>query len=131
MSNTRPENAEVVGRYEPATVIGTKGQERVTAKIDTGSDRSTIDQQTLESIGRSGTVDTVTTRSGNGTESRAIVCICVELINVENGIRIIEADVSDRSEYTGELLIGADLLTELGLKVDAGIDNRVSEERVE
>jgi len=121
MSDTT-ESEGVVGRYERVAVTGTSGREEVTAKIDTGSDRSTVGESVLSAIGRTGTVDDVTTRSGDGTETREIVCVCVELLDLQRRRRVVEVDVSDRSAYTGDVLIGADLLSELELVVDVTDD---------
>ncbi|ACV49402.1 aspartyl protease family protein [Halomicrobium mukohataei] len=116
----------VIGRYERVEVTGTTGQQRVTAKIDTGSDRSTIDESVLSSIGETGTVGDVTTRSGSAAETREIVCVCVDLLDVSDEARVVEVDVSDRSAYTGEMLVGADLLSELELLVDV-TDDRITD----
>jgi hypothetical protein len=121
MSDTT-ESEGGVGRYERVAVTGTTGREEVTAKIDTGSDRSTVGETVLSAIGRTGTVDDVTTRSGDGTETREIVCVCVEFLDVPLAGRVVEVDVSDRSGYTGDVLIGADLLRELELVVDVTDD---------
>lgn len=114
----------VIGRYEPVEVTGTKGSKQIPAKADTGSDRSTIDKEVLEEIGSTDPVYDVNTRSGGDVENRDVVPIHVDILNVEDGVRVVEADVTNRDSHSGDFLIGADLLQELDLLVNASIDNR-------
>lgn len=119
MSNERP----VVGRYEPVVLAGTEGTTRVAAKVDTGSDRSTVDETVIEEIGSTQFNGNVKTRSGGTVQKREVVSVSATLETVEDSTRVVEADVDDRSHYTGDFLIGADLLEELGVLVDPGLDN--------
>ncbi|ELZ09635.1 glutaminyl transferase [Natrinema thermotolerans] len=111
----------VVGRLETVAVSGTDATETVVAKADTGADRTTIDETLLERIGSTGAIDDVTVRSGGSAESRDIVAISVDVRSVDRGPRVVLADVDDRQPYTGEVLLGSDLLD--GFYVDCELQN--------
>jgi len=114
---------DVVGRFEPVVLTGTEGSVRTKAKIDPAADRSNIGELALNSIGRSdynGETDTIV---GDSKENRDTYEIAVELSNVIDSRILVQPNEKDRSNFTGEFLIGMDLLEEFDLVIDPLVDN--------
>lgn len=115
----------VVGRSEPVMVSSITGEITVSsvARLDTGADRSSIDQSIVDALGLDLT-DAPTTRTASalGTEERKLVEISIEFAGTT---RVLEMSVADRSARSFPVLLGVDALE--GFVIDAARDDSAGE----
>lgn len=105
---TADEEQEIVGRHEVVEVVGLSDTARVEAKMDTGANRTTIDEELACEIGAGPLVERNTFRGSAGGQSRRLV---VELtVRLYGNTHEIEASIADRSDLTTDVRLGCDAL---------------------
>lgn len=115
----------VVGRSESVTLSSSTGAFAIetTARLDTGADRSSIDQSIVDKLGVDLTdAPTIKTSSALGTEERKLFQISV---GIAGATRDLEMSVTDRSDRSFPVLLGVDALE--GFVVDPARDENVTE----
>src|SRR6056297_2875512 len=130
----RPKRAAnvVVGYIEEVVVSGTRGNETVLAKSDTGATRTSIDAELAAEIGTGPILDIVKIKSGSlkGGRSRPVVDLVVGLGGTQHTVT---ASVEDRSHMDYQVLLGRDILRHYQVDVNhrADADREVDTEEEE
>jgi hypothetical protein len=116
----------ILGRSEHVLLTAAGGDAvavRSVARLDTGADRSSIDQSIVDALAIDLTnAPTVQVGSALGTEERKLVNIVIEFAGAS---RTVEMSVADRSARSFPVLLGVDALE--GFVVDPGRDDLSSE----
>lgn len=112
------EGKQIVALYEPVVITGPKGSVKAAAKADTGSTSSNIEEDLLNEIGRTVYKSNMTINVGEAKEEREAEFVTVDFQSFEGERRLIEVNIKNRDNVTGDFLIGQDLLKELDLVVD-------------
>lgn len=99
----------IVGVVELVTIKGKKGMKTVKGKLDTGSDRTSVDYNIAAKVGLGPLVDTVKVRSSVANNSETRVLVEAELIIHQQHFNL-PVSVDDRSKMKYAVLIGRDLL---------------------
>lgn len=100
---------KIVGVVELVTIKGKKGMKTVKGKLDTGSDRTSVDYNIAAKVGLGPLVDTVKVRSSVANNSETRVLVEAELIIHQQHFNL-PVSVDDRSKMKYAVLIGRDLL---------------------
>ncbi len=122
LSATSFEERVVIGLTERIVVSGTKGNETVVGKCDSGAARTSIDLQLAADIG-AGPIHTVSrVRSGSRASgrSRPVVDLVLGIAGTQHTV---EANIEDRSHMTYPLLLGRDVLKHYHLDVTRRVEN--------
>ncbi|CAI50228.2 RimK family protein [Natronomonas pharaonis DSM 2160] len=117
-----PVDPPVIGYTEEVVVMGTSGQETVTAKSDTGATRTSIDARLAADIGTGPIKDIVKIKSGSlkSGKSRPVVDVVVGIGGKQHTV---SASVEDRSHMDYPLLLGRDILEHYHVDVRKRIDD--------
>lgn len=107
---------EIIGLIEFVTVKGQIGKERVEAKIDTGADRSSVDQELAAKVGLGPITDTVKVRSALGERKTRIVTDAEIILNGQSFK--VPVSIGDRSNMKYGIIIGKDILTQCDFLID-------------
>ena len=99
----------IVGIIELVTVKGKKGMKTVKAKLDTGTDRTSVDYNLAAEVGLGPLVDTIKVRSASGTNPETHVLAEAEIIIHQQHFSL-PVSMDDRSRMKYAVLIGRDLL---------------------
>ena len=116
----RTENV-VVGYIEDVVVSGTRGNETVLAKSDTGATRTSIDAELAADIGTGPILDIVKVKSGSlkSGRRRPVVDLVVGLGGTQHTVT---ASVEDRSHMDYPVLLGRDILKHYQVDVNHRAD---------
>lgn len=112
---------KIVGLYEEVLIAGPDGAVKAAAKADTASTSSNIERDILDEIGSLEHEGGQTVNVGETQQDRDAEIVSVELLRSENNQRVVEANIKDRDNLTGDFLIGQELLSEWGLVVDVDV----------
>lgn len=98
-----------IGYIEEVVAMGTRGQETVFAKSDTGATRTSIDSKLAADIGTGPIKDIVTVKSGSmkSGKSRPVVDL---VVGIGGRQHTVTASIEDRSHMEYPLLLGRDIL---------------------
>lgn len=96
----------IVGLVEPVRIIGPKKEIEVTAKFDTGAERTSIDKQIVSEIGLN-PIGKTTTVNIHGKSVRPLVDVKLKIKGKKLNVK---ANVSDRSSRKYKILIGRDVM---------------------
>lgn len=115
-----------IGYVEEVVVMGTRGQQSVLAKSDTGATRTSIDAGLAAEIGTGPITDTVRVRSGSVKtgKSRPLVDL---VVGVSGRQHTVTASVEDRSHMDYPLLLGHDVLEHYDVDVRRRADSNAAE----
>lgn len=102
-------DGKIVGIIELVTVKGKKGMKTVKAKLDTGTDRTSVDYNLAAEVGLGPLVDTIKVRSASGTNPETHVLAEAEIIIHQQHFSL-PVSMDDRSRMKYPVLIGRDLL---------------------
>jgi hypothetical protein len=121
----------VIGRFEPVVLEAGDQQVRVKAKVDPAADRSNVAELAVAMMAAE-PEDDVQTRAGSVSEGRPTVNLSI-YIPILGGAEPIEVEpnIKDRSNYTGNFLIGMDILETSCPMIDPLVDNFVGLDEVE
>jgi hypothetical protein len=108
----------VVGLIEEVVISGATTSATVLAKCDTGAKRTSIDEALAADLGLESDSKTVTVRSSNGVERRAVYPFEVDIGDRRH---LVYASVTDRGAMSYDVIIGRDILTDY--LVDSSTDN--------
>mgnify|MGYP006292198213 CR=1 FL=1 len=98
----------VVGLIEPIIIKGNNGESReVTARIDTGATKSSIDKELVEELGLGPVIRERMTKQVHGVTWRPVIKVRIELAGRKFNFQF---TVADRSEMTYKVLIGQNVL---------------------
>ncbi|MEF8789330.1 MAG: RimK family alpha-L-glutamate ligase [Haloarculaceae archaeon] len=114
-----------VGYIEEVVVMGTRGQQTVLAKSDTGATRTSIDSRLAADIGTGPIKDIVKIKSGSvkSGKSRPVVDL---VVGVRGTQHTVAASVEDRSHMDYPLLLGRDILRHYHVDVQRRADSSVN-----
>lgn len=99
----------VVGQRELVRMTGPDGTTiEVTATVDTGAGRSSIDDDVARDLGIDpGQASTITVQSALGEEERPVAPVAFQ---VAGRTQVVEVSINDRAELTDPVLVGRDQL---------------------
>lgn len=117
-----PGERVTVGYIEEVLVIGTRGQETVMAKSDTGATRTSIDAELAAQIGTGPIKDIVKVKSGSRKSGRTRPVVDL-VIGVGGQQHTVTASVEDRSHMDYPLLLGRDILQHYRVDVTRRADS--------
>jgi hypothetical protein len=106
----------IIGLVERATLTGPSGRKVVTARIDTGATKSSIDASLARELGYDAPVKLTRVRQAHGTLARGVVRITVLLA----GKLVPEKffTLADRRHMRYKVLIGQNVLKRGGFLID-------------
>ena len=97
----------IIGLVERVTLIGATAQKTVSARIDTGASRSSIDRSLARSLGVGRAIKLRVVKSAHGSAVRPVVRVRVRVA----GRRFLASfTVADRSHMKYRVLIGRNIL---------------------
>lgn len=102
-------NEGVIGYTTRIRINGQSGAQAVTAKSDTGANRTSIDTTLAGQIGAGPLVDTTQVRSGSRSETETRPLVEVDIC-LSGRWRTVTAGITDRSEMNYPVLLGRDVL---------------------
>lgn len=106
--NDEVEVQTILSKREEVTVHGLVNEATVNAKIDTGADRTTIDETVACAVGAGPLVEVRRFRgSSGGTARRLLVELSVTVCGTRHEVN---ASVADRSNLETDVRIGCDVL---------------------
>ena len=98
---------KVIGFYEEVTVVGKEKSEKVTARIDTGATKSSLDSRLAVKLKLGPVIEKKYIKNAHGAKLRPIINVEIEL----KGEKIKELfSVADRSHMKYPVLIGQNIL---------------------
>ena len=104
----RFKDRQIIGLTENITIIGSKTNKKVIARIDTGATKSSIDKELATQLGLGPTLRTTMIRSANGRSQRNLVKATIKIGDKEINT---EFSVADRTHMRYRVLIGRNILT--------------------
>ncbi|MBD3303510.1 hypothetical protein GF343_00025 [Candidatus Woesearchaeota archaeon] len=106
-----------VGFIEKITVYGPKGQRTVTARVDTGAARNSIDKNLAKKLGLNKIIKHKVIKSAHGVKKRPIVKTKLKIAG--KTLNNMTFTLADRKHMKYDVLIGRNTLKE-GFVVDPG-----------
>ncbi|MEE8198350.1 MAG: retroviral-like aspartic protease family protein [Thermoplasmata archaeon] len=102
-------------------LIGERGQEEVTAKVDTGASRTSVDTDLAGRVGLGPVGDTVRVRAASSAQAevRPLVEARLQLVGKEF---VLPVSLADRGDMNYPVILGMDILSEGNFLID--IPNR-------
>ena len=102
-------------------LIGERGQEEVTAKVDTGASRTSVDTDLAGRVGLGPVGDTVRVRAASSAQAevRPLVEARLQLVGKEF---VLPVSLADRGDMNYPVILGMDILSEGNVLID--IPNR-------
>ncbi len=97
----------IVGLTTPVTLYGKNGKKRVTARVDTGATKSSIDIKLAEELGIGNAHRNVFIKSAHGSKHRGVVNVEIEIKGQHMSV---ECTLSERSHMKYGFLIGQNVL---------------------
>ena len=104
-----------VGFLEKVTVYGPNGQKTVTARIDTGAARNSIDDKLAKKLGIKKVIKHKVVKSAHGVKKRPIVKADLKIANKK--LKDMTFTLADRKHMKYDVLIGRNTLKK-GFLVD-------------
>jgi len=92
------------------TIRGIDGSKQLSAKWDSGADRTAIDHSVAAAVGAGPVVSTVKTKQSSGTERRPVVGVWVK---VDGQVEHLNVGLSDRARMSTDVLLGQDIIETL------------------
>ncbi|MFQ6013296.1 MAG: RimK/LysX family protein [Thermoplasmata archaeon] len=98
-------------------LIGERGREEITAKVDTGASRTSVDTDLAAKVGLGPVTDTVKVRAASSAqvEVRPLVQARIQL---EGRAFELPVSITDRADMKYPVIIGMDILTEGNFLID-------------
>jgi len=97
----------VIGLLEKVKIIGDEDENKITARIDTGATKSSIDLSLASSLKLGPVIASTLIKSSNGTKLRPVILAEIEIC----GKKIKEQfNLADRSHMQYQILIGRNIL---------------------
>lgn len=96
-----------VGLTARVVVFGKKGKKEVTARIDTGATKSSIDEALAKELGLAEPLKHAKVKSASGTRHRPVIVV---EISIAGELITAEFTVADRSHMRYPVLIGQNIL---------------------
>ena len=102
-------------------LIGERGREDVTAKVDTGASRTSVDTDLAARVGLGPVTDTVKVRAASSAQAevRPLVEARIQLAGKEF---MLPVSIADRADMNYPVIIGMDILSEGNFLID--VSNR-------
>jgi len=97
----------VVGLTSRVVVFGKKGKKEVTARIDTGATKSSIDEAFAKELGLAEPLKHAKVKSASGTRHRPVIVV---EISIAGELITAEFTVADRAHMKYPVLIGQNIL---------------------
>lgn len=107
----------VIGLVEPIKIKGERGVRAISAKIDTGADRTSVDMKLASEIGLGPLTDTVKVKSSIGNEVEMRPVVQAKII-IHDRPFTLNVSLDDRSKMKYHVLIGRDLLAKSNFLID-------------
>ena len=105
----------ILGLTESVTIIGTKEEKQVIARIDTGATASSIDSSLAKELGFEAIEKFKIVKSASGTKRRPMALVKIRL---DGSVLEDEFTLADRSHMTYPVLIGQNILKKGNFLVD-------------
>ena len=102
-------DGKIVGIIELVTVKGKNGMKTVKAKLDTGTDRTRVENNLAAEVDLGPQIATLKVRSTSGNEPETHVLVEAEIIIQQEHFSL-PVCLEDRSKMRYEVLVGRDLL---------------------
>ncbi len=102
-------------------LIGERGQEEVTAKVDTGASRTSVDRDLAARVGLGPVTDTIKVQAASSAQAevRPLVEARIQLVGKEFRLPV---SIADRADMNYPVIIGMDILSEGNFLID--VSNR-------
>jgi len=104
---TRLTGPTIIGITEKVILYGPKGKKEVTAKIDTGASKSSIDEKLAEEIGMTDKVGIALVKTAHGNRRRPVI---KEILKIKGRVMHVKFTVADRTQMKYRALIGMNVL---------------------
>lgn len=111
--------ATVIGVIEKITLRGPASECTVTAKVDTGAQRTTIDTELAKTAGLGPVLRQVRTRAAAADNPEVRDVVKATLIVAGQEFKV-NAAITDRKDMRYPVIIGMDILAKSGFHVDPG-----------
>ena len=121
MYRVKSNNRTIMPVVCTVVLIGARGQEEVTAKVDTGTSRTSVDRDLAARVGLGPVTQTVKVRTASSAEAdvRPLVEARVQLVGKEFRLPV---SLADRADMNYPVILGMDILTKGNFLID--IPNR-------
>ncbi len=118
------EEKVLLGVVEEVKIFGRDRDETVSAKVDTGATRSSIDIELASQLNLGPITDSKTVRSANGVKVRPVIEAEIEI----HGRKVTKTfTLADRSHMSYKVLIGRNILSD-GFLIDPSLKEGGSDE---
>lgn len=97
----------IIGLTTQVTVHGKNGKKQVTARVDTGATKSSIDEKLAAELGLGNELRRVLIKSAHGSRHRSIVMVELE---IGGEVMKTECTLADRAHMKYRVLIGQNIL---------------------
>lgn len=98
----------IIGLTEKVLIKGPKGNKHVTARIDTGATKSSIDSKLAKRLGFGPVERTIRVKSADGSSIRPVVKI---RIKIHKRVLNVRFTLADRTHMKYKVLIGQNILS--------------------
>ena len=115
--NVLTEKRETIGLIEEITIKGLTGEKKVLAKIDTGADRTSVDNEIAAEVGLGPVNKTVKVKSSVSGESKKRLVVDAEII-IKGEHHTVPVSISDRDHMSYEVIVGKDVLKKCNFLID-------------
>ncbi|MBD3171019.1 hypothetical protein GF326_00970 [Candidatus Bathyarchaeota archaeon] len=115
--NNLSEIREIIGLEEEITIKGLLGEKKVKAKIDTGADRTSVDDDIAAEIGLGPIHKIVKVKSSLSGKSKKRLVVDAEIV-IKGEHHKIPVSISERDHMSYELIIGKDILKKCKFLID-------------
>ncbi len=117
MYRVKPNKRTIVPILCSVVLIGERGREEVTAKVDTGASRTSVDTDLAARVGLGPVTDMVKVRTASSAraELRPLVEARIQLVGKEFRLPV---SIADRADMKYPVIIGMDILSEGNFLID-------------
>ena len=121
MYRVKPNKRTIVPIVSSVVLIGRRGREEVTAKVDTGANRTSVDTNLAARVGLGPVMDTVKVRAASSAQAelRLLVEARIQLEGKEFRLPV---SIADRADMKYPVILGMDILSEGNFRID--VSNR-------
>lgn len=108
---------EIIGLIEEIIIKGLIDEKKVKAKIDTGADRTSVDESIAAEVGLGPIHKTVKVRSSLDEKSQKRVVVDSEIVIKGKHFKV-PVSISDRDHMNYDVIIGKDVLVKCNFLID-------------